>query len=212
MKKRILSLLIMLFMLFSTLLSTLINNKTTEIDVEPISENVEVVEITKELDPTEVAIQEMQEKMHGIESIENKMDWFIKYKEIIKEYDGILDPPETIYDYFEEEEITLICRVVETETYQCDFMSKVNVANVVLNRYYNGNFGDTIKEVVTSPNQFCYGRANVSEDTKLAVEYAFMIEDTTSGSLFFHSNSKTNTFNGANYVFTDECGHHFFKK
>lgn len=212
MKKRILSLLIMLFMLFSTLLSTLINNKTTEIDVEPISENVEVVEITKELDPTEVAIQEMQEKMDGIESIENKMDWFIKYKEIIKEYDGILDPPETIYDYFEEEEITLICRVVETETYQCDFMSKVNVANVVLNRYYNGNFGDTIKEVVTSPNQFCYGRANVSEDTKLAVEYAFMIEDTTSGSLFFHSNSKTNTFNGANYVFTDECGHHFFKK
>ena len=75
MKKRILSLLIMLFMLFSTLLSTLINNKTTEIDVEPISENVEVVEITKELDPTEVAIQEMQEKMDGIESIENKMDW-----------------------------------------------------------------------------------------------------------------------------------------
>ena len=123
----------------------------------------------------------------------------------------MLDPPETIYDYFTEDEIRLICRVVETETYDQDFMSKVNVANVVLNRYYSDKFGETITEIVTSPYQFAYGRKNITEDTIWAVMYAFEIEDTTEGALFFHSNSKTNTFNGANYIFTDSCGHHFYK-
>ena len=56
-----------------------------------------------------------------------------------------------------------------------------------------------------------YGRKNITEDTIWAVMYAFEIEDTTEGALFFHSNNKTNTFNGANYIFTDSCGHHFYK-
>ena len=91
-------------------------------------------------------------------------------------------------------------------------MSKVNVANVIFNRVISEEFDDSITEVVTKPNQFAYGRNNISESTILAVEYAFLNEDTTDGALFFHSNSKTDTFNKAEYVFTDDCGHHFYKR
>lgn len=215
MKKLILSALITL-MLF---LSSVIRKDDTELEVVevkaiPVEEEVEVIPTPTPQptpDPIEVALQDVEQRMYEIEKIEDEMEWFIAYKEIVNDYYGVLDPPETIYDYFTEDEIRLICRVVETETYDQDFMSKVNVANVVLNRYYSDEFGETITEIVTSPYQFAYGRKNITEDTIWAVMYAFEIEDTTEGALFFHSNSKTNTFNGANYIFTDSCGHHFYK-
>lgn len=215
MKKLILSALITL-MLF---LSSVIHKDDTELEVVevkaiPVEEEVKIIPTPTPQptpDPIEVALQDVEQRMYEIEKIEDEMEWFIAYKEIVNDYYGVLDPPETIYDYFTEDEIRLICRVVETETYDQDFMSKVNVANVVLNRYYSDKFGETITEIVTSPYQFAYGRKNITEDTIWAVMYAFEIEDTTEGALFFHSNSKTNTFNGANYIFTDSCGHHFYK-
>jgi spore germination cell wall hydrolase CwlJ-like protein len=139
---------------------------------------------------------------------------FYKTQDKIKEIDNnteCVELPETISDVFSDEEIYLICRVVETECYQQDFDSKVNVANVVLNRYYDGRFGETITEVITSPKQFAYGRKNIEEDTMLAVQYAYECEDTTQGSLYFHSNPKTDTFSGANFVFQDKAGHNFYK-
>ena len=169
-----------------------------------------IKEVIEEPNPYDLAIQSMQLKLSEIESIEDKMEWFLAYKAIIHEYDSIIDPPETIYDYCTDEEINLICQVVETETYQCEFSSKVNVANVVFNRLEHGEFGETIEEVVTSKNQFAYARKNISEDTILAVEYAFMMEDTTNGALFFHSNKKTNTFCGNEFIFQDEAGHNFY--
>lgn len=200
-------------------LSSIIRKDDTELEIVevkaiPVEEEVEVIPTPTPQptpDPIEVALQEVEKRMSEIESIEDKMEWFIAYKEIINDYYGVLDPPETIYDYFTEDEIRLICRVVETETYDQDFMSKVNVANVVLNRYYSDEFGETITEIVTSPYQFAYGRKNITEDTIWAVMYAFEIEDTTDGALFFHSNAKTETFNGADYIFTDSCGHNFYK-
>ena len=111
---------------------------------------------------------------------------------------------------FTEDEVRLICRVVETETYQCDFDSKVNVANVVLNRIESGEFGETVEDVITADNQFAYGRKSITEDTILAVEYAFMMEDTTQGALFFHSNRKTDKFCGNDFIFQDEAGHNFY--
>lgn len=112
------------------------------------------------------AIEEMQEKMSEIDSnSENNREWFVSYKEITSEYGYILDPPETVYDYFTEDEILLIQRVVETECYDQDFDSKCNVASVVFNRYYSDDFGETIKEVVTKPNQFAYGRKKTLQKT-----------------------------------------------
>ena len=45
-------------------------------------------------------IEDMNKKMKAIDSIEDKKEWFTAYKNIIAEYSNIIDPPETIYDYF----------------------------------------------------------------------------------------------------------------
>lgn len=214
--KRIVALLILLFMIASVIIPIININSSNQIENEVIETTPNITyeliikEVIEEPDPYELAIQSMQLKLSEIESIEDKMEWFLAYKAIIQEYDSIIDPPETIYDYCTDEEINLICRVVETETYQCEFSSKVNVANVVFNRLEHGEFGETIEEVVTSKNQFAYARKNISEDTILAVEYAFMMEDTTNGALFFHSNKKTSTFCGNEFIFQDEAGHNFY--
>ena len=215
MKKNI-SLTILLFMVVSLVIPiSNINSQHKNDVIEPvllsdITYEIVFEEVIEEPDPYEIAIQEMQEKMSEIESIEDNKEWFLAYKDIVFEYIEWIDPPETIFDYFTEDEIRLICRVVETETYQCDFDSKVNVANVVLNRIESGEFGDTVEEIITTENQFAYGRKNISEDTILAVEYAFMIEDTTNGALFFHSNNKTDTFCGRDFIFQDSVGHNFY--
>lgn len=219
--KKFLSLLILLFIVISFVLQNLSINSInqTENDInkpillsditcEVVIEKAENIEPT--LDPFEVAINKMEEELIEISSIEDNMEWFINYKDIVSRYTMWISPPNSIYDCFTEEEINLICRVVETETFECDFDSKVNVANVVFNRLEHGEFGKTIKEVVTTKKQFAYGRKNISEDTILAVEYAFMMEDTTNGALFFHSNKKTSTFCGNEFIFQDEAGHNFY--
>lgn len=167
-------------------------------------------EVIEEPEPYEIVIQEMQEKMSEIESIEDSKEWFLAYKDIVFEYAEWIDPPETIFDYYAEDEVRLICRVVETETYQCDFDSKVNVANVVLNRIESGEFGETVEEIITTESQFAYGREVITEDTILATMFAYEMEDTTYGALFFHSNEKTDVFCGRNYIFTDNVGHNFY--
>lgn len=218
--KRLMSLLILLFMVVSFLLpfSDIDNNELIQIETKTVKLNnivgnvptIEVNEITRQLDPYEVAVQEMQEKMSEIESIEDKKEWFLSYKNIVYEYVDWFGLPVTIFSEFTEDEVRLICQVVETETYQCDFDSKVNVANVILNRIESGEFGDTVEEVITADNQFTYGRESITEDTILAVIYAYEVIDTTNGALYFHSNEETDTFCGNTYIFTDVSGHNFY--
>ena len=215
--KRIISVLILLFMIVSLVIPiTNINKKVQyEKEVEPvllsdITYEIVFEEVIEEPDPYEIAIQEMQEKMSEIESIEDNKEWFLAYKDIVFEYAEWIDPPETIFDYYTEDEVRLICRVVETETYQCDFDSKVNIANVVLNRIESGEFGETVEEVITTESQFAYGREVITEDTILAVMFAFEFEDTTNGALYFHSNKQTDTFCGKSYIFSDDAVHHFY--
>lgn len=119
----------------------------------------------------------------------------------------------TIYDIYGEQDVLMIEKCVETETYGCQvFIDKVHIADVILNRVnHPTKFGSTPSEVVSSPGQFAYGRSNISDLTRAAVEYAFQNADTTQGALYFHSGSKTETFNGASYIFTDSTGHHFYK-
>ena len=178
----------------------------------PIVINEEVKEeiVIEEVNPFDVAYEKIQKEMAIIKSIEDKKEWFIAYKDIVHKYAKWFDPPETVFDVFSEEEVKLICRVVETECYQQDFESKCNVANVIFNRYESDQFGETIEEIITAENQFAYGRDIITEDTILSVMYSFEIEDTTNGALFFHSNEKTDTFNGADYIFSDSCGHNFY--
>lgn len=166
------------------------------------------------VDPYELIIQKMQEELETINIIEDKEQWFIAYKALVRKYEEVIDPPLTIYDYYTDEEINLIQRVVETECYDQDFESKVNVASVVFNRIedINGRYGANVKEVVTAKNQFAYGREKITESTILAVEYAFQIEDTTNGCVAFRSDKSPATWYGWEYVFTDLAGHHFYKQ
>lgn len=183
--------------------------KSTEMSLEnfvieqPASINFEI----------DTAIEEMNQKMAEIESIEDKKEWFIAYKSIIEEYSYIIDPPETIYEYFTEEELDLLFHVVQAEIGdECySFEQKANVASVVFNRLYHEKFPDALSEILVY-DQFSpisngrYKEVEVSEDTILACEYAFMIEDTTNGCLFFDSN------NTLNYQFMFNDGAHNFYK
>lgn len=218
--KRLIALLIMLFMVVSFLLpfSDINNNEMIQIETKTVKLNsivcnipiIEANEITKQLDQYEVVVQEIQEKMEEIESIEDNKEWFLAYKDIVFKFAKWIEPPETIFDCFTEDEVRLICRVVETETYQCSFDSKVNVANVLLNRLESGRFGETVEEIITIEGQFVYWREIITEDTILAVMYAYEMEDTTYGALYFHSNEKTDTFCGNEFIFQDEVGHNFY--
>lgn len=159
------------------------------------------------------AIEEMNYEMTEIETITDKKEWFIAYKSIIEEYSYIIDPPETIYEYFTEEELDLLFHVVQAEIGdECySFEQKANVASVVFNRLYHEKFPDALSEILVY-DQFSpisngrYKEVEVAEDTILACEYAFEIEDTTDGCLFFDSN------NALNYQFVfDDGAHNFYK-
>lgn len=170
------------------------------------TEEIEIVTLSIE----EIKVNEFHSKHDEIKKIIDKKEYFLAYKDLVFKYIKWIDPPQTVFDVFTEEEVRLICRMVETECYQQDFDSKVNVACVAFNRFNSGKFGDTIKEVITRPNQFAYGRTILAEDTILAVQYAFEVGDTTQGALFFHSMKKTETFSGRTWIFTDNAGHNFY--
>ncbi|MBD5534647.1 MAG: cell wall hydrolase [Lachnospiraceae bacterium] len=177
--------------------------KLMEIQAESITE----VPINFEID---AVIEEMDQKMADIEAIEDKKEWFIAYKNIIAEYSYIIDTPETLYDYFTDEELDLLFHVVQAEIGdKYLFEQKVNVVNVIFNRLGHERFPDTLFEILTA-DQFStissgrYKEVEVSEDTILACEYAFKIEDTTNGCLFFDSN------NALNYQFVFNDGAHNF--
>ena len=169
---------------------------------QPVSINFEI----------DNAIEEMNYEMTEIETITDKKEWFIAYKNIIDEYSYILDPPETIYDYFTEEELDLLFHVVQAEIGdEYSFEQKCNVASVIFNRLEHERFPNTLSEILVY-DQFSpiadgrYKKVEVSENTILACEYTFMIEDTTNGCLFFDSNNTLNY----QLVFNDSA-HNFYK-
>lgn len=182
-----------------------------EITVEDEKYDIKDSSINFEID---MMLSELNELMKEIDSTEDKKKWFLEYKSLInniEESSNRFHPPETIYENYTDDEIYLMQRVIETEVYGGDFESKCNVASVILNRINDDRFENTPYEVINSPNQFVYFRTTISDDTILALEYAFSIGDTTNGSIFFNSNDKTETFSGATYLFTDNVGHNFYK-
>ena len=196
--------------------------KSEEFEIKPTiinysesnSQNVQQIQLYNEDNYIEQELYNMKEEFNAIENIQGNLEWFLAYKDIVSKYSYVLDSPENVYDIFTEDEIYLIQRVVETECYDQDFESKCNVASVIFNRFEHpeSGFGESIEEIITTPKQFSYWRKDISNETKLAVEYAYEIADTTDGCIGFHSNKKTNIFNGWEYSFTDAIGHHFYKE
>ena len=153
--------------------------------------------------------QEMQTKMAEIETIENKQEYFLAYKNIVSEYSEWFDAPETIYNYYTSEEVDLLFRVVQAEIGNYSFEQKCNVVSVIFNRLNNEIFPNTMSEILVA-NQFCTIRngsihkVTVDETTILACEYVFMFGDPTGGALFFDSNG------ALNYKFIFHDGAHNF--
>jgi hypothetical protein len=188
-----------------------------------IQENSKLNEENKQLESYSLSLEESNEHMYESESetinkelsiIEpikdyDKKEYLIQYKNIFKD---IPNAPENIYDVYTQKEINYMCRVIETETYGADFISKCNVASVIINRIENPKFPDNPIDVVTQANQFAYFRTYIPEDTILALEYAYMIEDTTNGCIGFNSFKNPPTYwNGLTYQFTDNVGQSFYK-
>lgn len=155
-------------------------------------------------------IVKFQNIIEPLKLIDKKM-WFTLYKLMQEEYSNYIDTSESVYDYFNDEQITMMQKCIETETFEASFDSKVNVACVILNRVEHEQFPTDPVEIITGKNQFVYGRNNITEDTILALEYAFMIEDTTNGCIAFRSDSSPETWNKWTKQFTDESGHTFYK-
>lgn len=144
----------------------------------------------------DIVLNSMNEDMLQLDDIEDKQEWFITYKDIVEKYSDVLDPPESIYDYYSNEELEMFFRVVQAEIGdEYSFEQKCNVASVILNRVdcNEGSFAtqNTLTNVLTS-DQFAtisngrYKKVEVSETTILACEYVFMFGSTTDA-LFFDS-------------------------
>ncbi len=156
------------------------------------------------------AQQDYEELMSELDNCQDLEQWWHDYKDLINMYSEHLDQPETIYDYFTEDEIYLIARCVETETHGADFESKTHVASVIFNRIEHESFPDDVESVIKAPGQFAYHKKNIAEDTYEAIRFAFEIGDTAQGALYFHSNPKKDTFGGRPWIFSDMAGHHFY--
>lgn len=166
----------------------------------------------------DLATKEMNQELEKIEYISDIKEWFVAYKNLIYKYSYIIDPPETIYDYFSDYELDLLFRVVQAEVGdEYSFESKVNVVSVIFNRLECNKFKNTLCEVLLEKNQFQsildgrYKEVKVSESTILACEYVFMFGNTADGALFFESGDKNFHEKYAKFLFEDEAGHKFYK-
>lgn len=122
------------------------------------------------------------------------------------------EPIEEVEEILEctEDEITLMLRVIETETCGGDLESKTHIGFVILNRVKNEKFPDNISAVITAPNQFAYWRTGISESTYEALDYVLSHPDTTYGAVYFNSNEPRDSWYGAKRVLTDNVGHSFY--
>lgn len=109
---------------------------------------------------------------------------------------------QSVYDAFTEEEVYLICRMVETENYGCCFTSKVHCAETVFARLRDGKWGANVTQIITAPNQFVYSRKNISPDTIEAVNYAYQYQTETEHAVMFKI-GKQKSWSGYDYILTD---------
>lgn len=157
---------------------------------------------------------EYDKKILELEFCQDKIEWYMEYKEIIKKYtDYLQDKKDTIYEVFTKDEINLLFKVVQAEIGdEYSFEQKCNVASVIYNRVGNIRFNSPTLQEVLVANQFesisdgRYKKVKVSDKTVLACEYAYEIQNTARDCTFFDSNGKLNY----KRVFNDGA-HNFYK-
>lgn len=231
MKKRIVALGILSYMIVSLVSPFLGQNSNNKETNEPIQTEQETVTIEENADITvstpeeptveepttpswEDLINQMNDEVANIpynfNDISQKQDWFLAYKEIIAKYPKELHML-TIYEAYSKEDLALLYGVVQAEVGdEYSFVEKVNVISVMFNRLNSGNYS-SLREVLTAPNQFAsvVKGKEIDEKTILACEYVFLFGDTTDGCMAFKM-TKQNKWYDWTYQFSDGC-HHFYK-
>ena len=144
MKKRIFAIILLLFIMALFLLPFL-KTKTVEFVHYEQMQKIENTQLYNEILNNEIEV-----RMGKVNAITNKKEWFIAYKKVINDYSNVLDKPESIYDYYTEEELSLLFKVVQAEIGDYTFEQKCNVVSVIFNRIEHEQFNNTIHEILTS--------------------------------------------------------------
>lgn len=192
--------------------------------------NLDGIRLNKALsgDLLQMTISEAAEKMESSKP-QNTVD--LRYVGAVKtisstrrivDYDILVNENATVLD---DENFSVLCRIVEAEAGSEDIKGKMLVAAVVMNRVESPRFPDTVKEVVFQKSsgitQFSpvsdgrYFQVNVSQETVDAVNRVLQGEDESQGALFFMNRSYAD---GENVQWFDsQCkllfsygGHEFF--
>lgn len=73
----------------------------------------------QELSNEELMFIHINKEISDIEHLKevNKLEWYKAYKEILCKYKYKVGTSNNIFDFYTEDEVRLICRVVETECY-----------------------------------------------------------------------------------------------
>lgn len=152
--------------------------------------------------------------VNELDTVTDKYAWYMEFEELMSNSN---DPMESIYDYYSDEELILLFRVVEAEVGDLGgFDERCNVASVILNRIDSEKFANTLLEILTK-KQFStisngrYKKVIVSDETIAACEFVFQFGDTTNGALFFESGNNNIHDAYATYMFKDAAGHKFYK-
>ncbi len=134
----------------------------------------------------------------------------------VKEGENIWEKFPSIEEY-PENQIAILCQIVEAEAGTEDLIGKIMVVNVILNRVKAG-FGETIRQVVFAQGQFepvqtgFYYMVKPSDSTKEAVYLAIKGADYAQGALYFCTrNGGVDYFNSFGTMVTDHGCHVFFK-
>lgn len=195
-----------------------INTNKVYSEQKIIESNIEEIYEVKEIEKIEVK-PTLEEELKRVEYINglNKEEYLKTYISISESY-GV-NIMSIILRYMTLEEFEFICRIVEVETSGQPFESKVNVANVIINRMFSNEFPNTILEILLEDGQFSSLRKSktieYTTETSNAIKYAILFGDTTNGSLFFcnpnicDASSFEYNYDNANII--DESGHEFYK-
>lgn len=210
----ILSLMFILVVAFNQVKTSQETNESENVEVDNVEKEEIEVEAIEEKTELEIAQEEYDAKLTNLNSMNlSKEEWFMQYKQLIKEYGDILGRPESIYDKFTQQELDLLFRVVQAEIgSEYSFEQKCNVVSVIYNRLADERFGNTIGEILvghqfSTINNGAIYKVTVDERTVLACEYVYLFGDTTNGALFFDSNGRLKY----QFVFNDGA-HNFYKK
>lgn len=164
-----------------------------------------------------------EEEIRHISKIENRKEWFIKYKNIQYKYKDLIEKDIfTIYDHFTVDELEMLFKVVQAEIGIGTFENKLNVVSVIFNRYYiekesnDVSLIDILRKNSNGVYQFSvvsnsnYKLVEVDEDSILACEYVFCLGITTEALWFNTKGLNSWASQNREFVMSDEY-HNFYK-